>query len=92
MKFFIFNKFENKTLSEARERFKEMLRKCSHHGLPHCIQIEIFYSGLNIATKKMVDASANGAISSKTYNETYEILERLTFTNYQWADVRSNLG
>ena len=58
-----------------------MLRKCPHHGLPHCIQMETFYNGLNIATKQVVDASANGAILSKTYNEAYEILERIASNN-----------
>ncbi|XP_023532393.1 uncharacterized protein LOC111794553 [Cucurbita pepo subsp. pepo] len=54
--------------------------------------METFYHGLNIATKHVVDASANGAILSKTYNEAYEILERITSNNFQWADVRSNQG
>ncbi|XP_022926214.1 uncharacterized protein LOC111433394 [Cucurbita moschata] len=88
----VFQQFEDDTLSEAWERFKEMLRKCPHHGLPHCIQMETFYNGLNIATKQVVDASANGAILSKTYNEAYEILERIASNNCQWADVRSNPG
>ena len=88
----VIQQFEDETLSEAWERFKEMLRKCPHHGLPHCIQMETFYHGLNIATKHVVDASANGAILSKTYNEAYEILERITSNNFQWADVRSNQG
>ena len=87
-----FQQFEDETLSEAWERFKEMLRKCPHHGLPHYTQMETFYNGLNIATKQVVDASANGAILSKTYNEAYEILERIASNNCQWADVRSNPG
>jgi len=69
-----------------------MLRKCPHHGLPNCIQMETFYHGLNIATKQVVGASANGPILSKTYNEAYEILERIASNNCQWADVRSNPG
>ena len=60
-----------------------MLRKCPHDGLPHCIQMETFYNGLSIATKQVVDASANGAILSKTYNEAYEILERIASNNCQ---------
>ena len=87
-----FQQFEDETLSEAWERFKKMLRKFPHHGLPHCIQMETFYNGLNIATKQVVDASANESILSKTYNEAYEILERIASNNCQWADVRSNPG
>ena len=35
---------------------------------------------------------ANGVILSKTYNESYENLERIASNNCQWADVRSNPG
>ena len=87
-----FQTFEDETSSEAWERFKEMLRKCPHYGSPHFIQMETFYNGLNIAIKQVVDGSANRAILSKTSNEAYEILERITSNNCQWADVRSNLG
>ena len=37
-----------------------------------------------------MDASANEAIFSKTYHETYEILKRLASNNCQWADVKGN--
>ena len=36
----------------------------------------------------MVDASANGALLSKSYTEAYEILERIANNNYQWPSVR----
>ena len=36
----------------------------------------------------MVDASANGALLSKSYTEAYEILERIANNNYQWPSAR----
>ncbi|KAH9768947.1 hypothetical protein KPL71_011805 [Citrus sinensis] len=36
----------------------------------------------------MVDASANGALLSKSYNEAYENLERIANNNYQWPSTR----
>ncbi|XP_015387814.1 uncharacterized protein LOC107177842 [Citrus sinensis] len=36
----------------------------------------------------MVDASANRALLSKSYNEAYEILERIVNNNYQWPSTR----
>ncbi|KAH9697740.1 hypothetical protein KPL71_023731 [Citrus sinensis] len=36
----------------------------------------------------MVDALANGALLSKSYNEAYEILERIANNNYQWPSTR----
>ena len=36
----------------------------------------------------MVDASANGALLSKSYIEAYKILERIANNNYQWPSAR----
>ena len=37
----------------------------------------------------MVDASVNGTLLSKSYNEAYEILERIANNNYQWTGVHN---
>ncbi|KAH9725431.1 hypothetical protein KPL70_007875 [Citrus sinensis] len=78
----------DRSLYEAWERFKELLRRCPHHGIPCCIQLETFYNGLNPSTRLMVDALANGALLSKSYTEAYEILERIANNNYQWPSAR----
>ncbi|KAH9751794.1 hypothetical protein KPL71_014441 [Citrus sinensis] len=83
-----FHQFEDESLYEAWERFKELLRRCPHHGIPYCIQLETFYNGLNPSTRLMVDASANGALLSKSYTEAYKILERIANNNYQWPSAR----
>ena len=36
----------------------------------------------------MVDTSANGVLLSKSYNEAYEILEKIANNNYQWPSTR----
>ncbi|XP_024020121.1 uncharacterized protein LOC112091245 [Morus notabilis] len=84
-----FQQHEGESLYEAWERFKELLRKCPHHEIPHWIQMETFYNGLNGQTRTIVDASANGVILAKTYNEAYEILERMANNNYQWPAERA---
>ncbi|KAH9802442.1 hypothetical protein KPL71_001386 [Citrus sinensis] len=83
-----FHQLEDESLYEAWERFKELLRRCPHHGIPYYIQLENFYNGLNPSTRLMVDASANGALLSKSYTEAYEILERIANNNYQWPLTR----
>ena len=70
-----FHQLEDESLYEALERFKELLRRCLHYGILYCIQLEIFYNGLNHSTRLMVDASTNRALLSKSYTEAYEILE-----------------
>ena len=84
-----FQQMDGESLYEAWERYKELLRKCPHHGIPHWIQMETFYNGLNGQTRTIVDASANGAILAKSYNEAYEILERMANNNYQWPAERA---
>ncbi|KAA3473727.1 Retrotransposon gag protein [Gossypium australe] len=83
---------DDESLYEAWERFKELLQKCSHHRIPHCIQLETFYNGVNAHTRMVVDASANRALLSKLCNEAYEILERILSKNYQWPTHRAAIG
>ena len=83
-----FHQLEDESLCDAWERFEELLRKCPHHGIPCCIQLETFYNGLNPSTRLMVDASANEALLSKSYNEAYEILERIANNSYQSPSTR----
>lgn len=42
-----FQQMSTKSLSEALERFKEMVRKCPHHFTPDWMVINYFYNGLN---------------------------------------------
>ena len=79
-----FQQMDDESLYKAWERYKELLWKCPHHGIAHCIQFETFYNGLNAYTRLMVDASVNGAILSKSYNEAFEITRRIISNNYQW--------
>ncbi|KAA3465736.1 Retrotransposon gag protein [Gossypium australe] len=73
---------DDEFLYETLERFKELLRKFPHHGISYCIQLETFYYGLNAHMRMVVDTSANGSLLSKSYNEAYEIIERISSDNY----------
>ncbi|KAL5580713.1 hypothetical protein UlMin_013155 [Ulmus minor] len=50
------------SLYEAWVRYKDLLRKCPHHGLPLWMQVQMFYNGLLPNTQTMVDAASGGAI------------------------------
>ncbi|KAJ9541134.1 hypothetical protein OSB04_027640 [Centaurea solstitialis] len=82
----LFRQGDDETVSEAWERFKELLRQCPHHGIPHCIQLETFYNGLTNAAKLILDATAGGAFTSQTYNEGYQILEKVANNNTGWSN------
>ncbi|KAH9780125.1 hypothetical protein KPL71_007966 [Citrus sinensis] len=80
-----FAQFEMESLYEAWERYKDLLRKCPHHGLPVWFQIQTFYNGLGSNTRTMIDAAGGGTLMGKTLEATYELLEEIASNNYQWS-------
>ncbi|KAG9458839.1 hypothetical protein H6P81_003347 [Aristolochia fimbriata] len=77
-------------LSEAWERFNGLLKKCPNHKIELWSQIEIFYNGLNINTRSMIDSAAGGSISKKTPEEVHELIEEMTTNMYQYPMERSS--
>ncbi|KAJ9558216.1 hypothetical protein OSB04_012830 [Centaurea solstitialis] len=49
---FTFKQFDDETIHDVWEKFKELLRRCPHHDIPYCIQLETFYYGLNLMQNK----------------------------------------
>ena len=85
-----FNQFEGESLYEAWERFRDLLRRCPHHGLPEWLIVQTFYNGLNLGTKTNIDAAAGGALMGKSPEEAQELIEEMAANNYQWANERGN--
>ncbi|CAN6725504.1 unnamed protein product [Malus baccata var. baccata] len=52
----------NEEFHEAWERFKELIRKCPHSGINTTDQMHIFFRGLNMTTKTLVNASCGAQI------------------------------
>ncbi|XP_062080678.1 uncharacterized protein LOC133785464 [Humulus lupulus] len=85
-----FCQFEGESLYDAWERFKELLRKCPHHGIVKGMLVHTFYNGLRGNTRTIIDAAAGGAFMSKSANEAYELLEEMAMNNYNWQSEREN--
>ncbi|KAF7835343.1 uncharacterized protein G2W53_010202 [Senna tora] len=79
---------DNESLYEAWERFKELLRKCPHHGLPKWLQVQTFYNGLSSEIRTSIDAAAGGALMSKPVDAAYTLLETTSSNNHQWHSDR----
>ncbi|KAG8501006.1 hypothetical protein CXB51_003044 [Gossypium anomalum] len=77
------------TLYDAWERYKDLLRKCPHYGLPLWLQVQTFHNGLNPSTRLMIDVAAGGTINNKTPEEAYEFIEEMSLNNYQWQVMRT---
>ncbi|GJU50870.1 hypothetical protein Tco_1220425 [Tanacetum coccineum] len=62
-----FNNFQqehDETLYQAWERFKELLMKCPQHYLTEMQEVILFYNGLDILTRQILDS--RGAIPTKS--------------------------
>ncbi|XP_062118921.1 mediator of RNA polymerase II transcription subunit 15-like [Humulus lupulus] len=79
---------EGESLYDAWEGFKELLRKCQHHGIEKWMLVHNFYNGLNGTTRTIIDVTAGGSFMSNSANEAYELLEEMAMNNYQWATKR----
>ncbi|KAA3461161.1 protein kinase 2B, chloroplastic-like [Gossypium australe] len=67
---FSFAQFEFETLYDAWERFKDLLRRCLHHGLPLWLQLQTFYN------------AAGGTQNNKTPEAAQEFIEKMALNNY----------
>ncbi|GKC50628.1 hypothetical protein Tco_1073373 [Tanacetum coccineum] len=59
-----FQQEPDENLYKAWERFKELLMKCPQHYLIEIHEVILFYNGLEIPTRQIIDS--RGAIPSKT--------------------------
>ncbi|XP_063948069.1 uncharacterized protein LOC135152167 [Daucus carota subsp. sativus] len=87
-----FSQLSGETLCEAWERYKEMLRKCPHHGMPDWMVINCFYNGVGPQSRPMLDAASGGALWAKNYNEAYELIEMMAANKYQNPTQRLHQG
>ena len=60
-----FSQKDSKSLTETWDRYKELLRKCPHHGLTRWMQIYNFYTSLNAHTRQMIDTLVGGIFFEK---------------------------
>jgi len=71
---------EDDSLYKAWENFKDLLRLYPHHNIQQWIVVQTFYDGITYAMRSMIDAAANGTLMSKTEEEAYNLIERMTLT------------
>nr|GEZ73136.1 hypothetical protein [Tanacetum cinerariifolium] len=59
-----FQQEPDETLYQAWERFKELLMKCPQHYLTKMHEVILFYNGLDVPTRQILDLK--GVIPTKT--------------------------
>ena len=86
-----FHQFPDKSLSEALERFRSLLRKTPTHGFSKPIQLNIVIDGLRPQSKQLLDASARGKIKLKTPKEAMELIENMAASDHAILRDRTHI-
>nr|GEU86889.1 reverse transcriptase domain-containing protein [Tanacetum cinerariifolium] len=82
----------NKTINEAWERFKDLLRQCPHHGLSELHQLDTFYNALNPNDQDALDFAVGGNFLDKIPRECLSIIKsksKVRYSRSRTTDVRA---
>nr|GFA16963.1 reverse transcriptase domain-containing protein [Tanacetum cinerariifolium] len=85
----------NETFNKAWERFKDLLRQCSHHGFSELHQLDTFYNAPNPNDQDALDSSAGGNFLNKIPRECLSIIKAKSKVRYSRSrvnDVRANVN
>nr|GFA18258.1 hypothetical protein [Tanacetum cinerariifolium] len=83
----------NKTFNEAWERFKDLLRKCPHHGFSELHQLDTFYNALKPNDQDALDSAAGGNFLDNIPRECLSIIEsksKIAASLKDKLDIRMN--
>nr|GEX39472.1 reverse transcriptase domain-containing protein [Tanacetum cinerariifolium] len=65
----------DETFSEAWGRFKDLLRKCPHHGFSKLYQINTFYNALTQSDPDSLNAAVGGNLLNHTPQDALMVIE-----------------
>nr|GEZ17694.1 hypothetical protein [Tanacetum cinerariifolium] len=77
-----FQQEPDENLYQVWERFKELLIKCPQHYLSKMQEVIVFYNGLGIPTRQILDS--RGAIPSKTDADTKIAIKEMAEYSLKW--------
>ncbi|GKF30677.1 retrovirus-related pol polyprotein from transposon TNT 1-94, partial [Tanacetum coccineum] len=82
-----FQQEPDETLYQAWERFKELLMKCPQHYLTEMQEVILFYNGLEVLTKQIIDSK--GAIPTKTVADAKVVIQEMVEYSQKWHNKTS---
>ncbi|GJS03262.1 reverse transcriptase domain-containing protein [Tanacetum coccineum] len=82
-----FQQEPDENLYQAWERFKELLMKCPQHYLTEMQEVILFYNGLGIPTRQILDS--RGAIPSKTTADAKVAIQEMAEYSQKWHNGTS---
>ncbi|GKE60592.1 putative reverse transcriptase domain-containing protein [Tanacetum coccineum] len=84
-----FQQEPNENLYQAWEQFKELLMKCPQHYLTEMQEVVLFYNGLDVPTRQILDS--RGAIPSKTAADAKAAIQEMTEYSQNWHNGTSRV-
>ena len=72
-----FTQGPSETFHEAWERLRDLTRECPHHGVSNYELTQIFYDGLGLQHRYLLDATSGGTFMSKFEDEAIELIKTM---------------
>ncbi|GKC41113.1 putative reverse transcriptase domain-containing protein [Tanacetum coccineum] len=82
-----FQQEPDETLYQAWEHFKELLMKCPQHYLTEMQEVILFYNGLDVPTRQILDS--RGAIPTKTTADAKTAIQEMAEYSQKWHNGTS---
>ncbi|GJU87848.1 reverse transcriptase domain-containing protein [Tanacetum coccineum] len=82
-----FQQEPDETLYQAWERFKELLMKCPQHYLTEMQEVILFYNGLDVPTRQILDS--RGAVPTKTAADAKTAIQEMAEYSQKWHNRTS---
>nr|GEV79523.1 hypothetical protein [Tanacetum cinerariifolium] len=82
-----FQQEHDETLYQAWERFKELLMKCPRHYLMEIHEVMLFYNGLEVPTRYILDSK--GVIPTKTAADAKVAIKEMAEYSQKWHNGTS---
>ncbi|GJW05465.1 hypothetical protein Tco_1564321 [Tanacetum coccineum] len=82
-----FQQEPDESLFRAWERFKELLMKCPQHYLTDMQEVILFYNGLDVPTRQILDSK--GAIPTKTVADAKVAIQEMAEYSQKWHNRTS---
>ncbi|GJV68272.1 reverse transcriptase domain-containing protein [Tanacetum coccineum] len=84
-----FQQEPDETLYQAWERFKELLMKCPQHYLTEMHEVILFYNGLDVLTRQILDS--RGAVPTKTAADAKTAIQEMAEYSQKWHNVNEKV-
>ncbi|GKC70190.1 retrovirus-related pol polyprotein from transposon TNT 1-94 [Tanacetum coccineum] len=83
-----FQQEPDESLFRAWERFNELLMKCPQHYLTDLQEVILFYNGLDVPTRQILDS--RGVVPSKTATDAKIAIQEMTEYSQKWHNITTS--